>query len=557
MKLIWHIVRKDFRQLRFYWAGWLGFFILTSVIIGIWPRLPDRIQPLLFFMDALLPIAKFFLLALIVSRLVQEDSPVGSTGFWLSRPVSGGRLLASKTLLIVSILVLPPLAVEAMLFLYQGVTGHDLLRSIPEMAFWHLLGIAVLVIPASLTKNLPRMVLLGFLFFVASVWSYGIVYLVFRYFRIERGFFPPLTLQTSSWIALCLCFLVVAGFVICHQYMTRRTRISTILVFLGMFLCSMSGLLWRWDFVAAGQRLDKRVLDTGLVTARIDQQSLSFRRDSYRAERRFSQWVLRGKVLAQSPGPGLVVLPERIVSHASFWPKRKPYFEEHRNPYVRVEAPHWANGIEPSVHRARVDTLSGYLGAVRFLDADRHAVDEYRPVLMDIWEDDYEAHLSSPAVFSADIDFVVQQDVITSIRLEPGARYDGGSDHAEILEVTTRNNRLTIEMEESRHRLVHDQGKSRRYVLHNPSKREALLGEEHSFSPFDFSMWSMLPPMAYFSPVLRVSRPSLSFELPGDSPVDPEWFENAELVRIENVTLGRFSKSIRLDDFVMERIPQL
>ena len=218
MKLVLHIVRKDFRHLRFYLAGWLGLVILMHVLIAIGPHLPGRVQSLLFLMGILLPVAKIFFLTLIISRLVQNDSPVGSTAFWLSRPVSGGRLLVSKTLFLVSTLILPLLAVEALFLLFHGVTGHDLFRSIPEVLFWQLLAVAVLVIPASLTRNLPRMVLLGFLFFVASVCSYGMVSLVLRYFRYERDYFPPLTLQTSSWIGLCLCFLVVAGAVIGHQY---------------------------------------------------------------------------------------------------------------------------------------------------------------------------------------------------------------------------------------------------------------------------------------------------------------------------------------------------
>ncbi len=557
MKLVWHIVRKDFRRLRLYLAGWLGLVILMLIVTGIGPHLQERTQVLLFFMGPLLPVAKIFLVALIVSSLVQNDTPVGSTAFWLSRPVSGGTLLVSKTLFLVVTLILPTVAVEAIFLCFHGVTGHDLLRSLPDGLFWQLLTIAVFMIPASLTRNLPRMFLLGFLFFVASVCSYGMVSLVLRYYRYERGFFPPLTLQTSSWIGLCLCFLVVAGAIIGHQYVTRRTRISLILVFLGMFLCCVSGQLWTWDFVALAQRLDKGILDPGQVTARIDEQSLSFRREGYRTVRRHKQLVLHGKILVGSPPPGLVVIPERIVSHASFWPKNKPYIDEHRNPYVRVEVPRWADGIEPSVHQGRVETLSGYLGAVRFLDAERHAVAEYHPVLMEIWDDKYESHASSSAVLSADVDFVVQQDVITSIRLEPGAHYDRGSDHAEILQVATSSSGVTIQLKESRHRLVHDHGKSRRYVLHNPSKREALLGDEYSISPLDFSMWSLLPPMAYFPPVLKVSLSTLSFESPGDSPVDSDWFGNAELVRIETMTLGRFSKSIRLDDFVMKRIPQL
>ena len=555
MKLVWHLVRKDLRHLRLYLAGWLGLVILMRIVIEIEPHLRSEFQILLLIVTPLLPIATFFLLALIVSRLMQNDSPVGSTGFWLSLPVSGGRLLVSKTLFLVSTLILPVLVVEALVFLSHGVTGHDLLRSLPQILFWQLLAIAILVIPASLTRNLPRLVLLGFLFLVASVGSLGTILLAVSRYRHVHGFFPPLSLQTSSWIAFCLLFLVVAVGVVGHQFMTRRTKISMVFVFLGMFVCCLSWAVWTWDFVAVERRWDKGIFDPEEVTARIDEQSLLFRRESYRTVSQLDQLVLHGKILIGNPPGGLVVIPERIVSHASFWPKRKPYVKEHRNPYVRVEVPYWVAGIEPAVHHGRVEALSEYLGGVHFLDAERRAVAEYHPVLMEVWEDDYESHGDTSAVLSADIDFVVQQDVITSIRLEPGAQYNRGSDRAEILQVTTRSNGVTIELAESRHRLVHDHEKNRTYVLHNPSKREALLGEEHNDFPIDFSVWSVLPPMAYFPPMLKVFRPSLSFALPGDSATDPEWFANAELVRIETRNLGRFSKTFRMENLVLKDIP--
>lgn len=37
MKKVLHIVRKDFRHLRFYLAGWLGLVILRAAVIGYGP----------------------------------------------------------------------------------------------------------------------------------------------------------------------------------------------------------------------------------------------------------------------------------------------------------------------------------------------------------------------------------------------------------------------------------------------------------------------------------------------------------------------------------------
>ena len=39
MKLVWHIVRKDFRHLRLYLAGWLGVLIVAP------RRRPARLAP--------------------------------------------------------------------------------------------------------------------------------------------------------------------------------------------------------------------------------------------------------------------------------------------------------------------------------------------------------------------------------------------------------------------------------------------------------------------------------------------------------------------------------
>lgn len=93
--------------------------------------------------------------------------------------------------------------------------------------------------------------------------------------------------------------------------------------------------------------------------------------------------------------------------------------------------------------------------------------------------------------------------------------------------------------------------KSRWYVLRNRSKRQALLSE----GSFAYAM--LTPPMAPFLlPMLGVSHSSLYFRLPSTAPpIDPGWFEDAELVRIETRNLGRFSKTIRMENLVLKDIP--
>ena len=87
------------------------------------------------------------------------------------------------------------------------------------------------------------------------------------------------------------------------------------------------------------------------------------------------------------------------------------------------------------------------------------------------------------------------------------------------------------------------------YLLINRSRQQALVGWDWGDS---LSMPSHLPSVF---PMLRVRRLRLNFEWPRDgAPIVPGWNDGAELIRVETRDLGWFSKSIRLEDLVMERI---
>ena len=137
---------------------------------------------------------------------------------------------------------------------------------------------------------------------------------------------------------------------------------------------------------------------------------------------------------------------------------------------------------------------------------------------MEIWDDKYESHASSSAVLSADVDFVVQQDVITSIRLEPGAHYDRGSDHAEILQVATSSSGVTIHLKESRHRFGPRPWEEQEVCLAQPFEARGAIGGRTQHFSIGLLYVVLVAPDGVFPPVLKVSLSTLSFESPGDSP---------------------------------------
>ena len=557
MKLVWHIVRKDFRHLRFYLVGWIGLVISMRFLTGIDLYLTGPINLLLWFGGGLQKLIKVFALSLIVSRLVHADSPVGNTAFWLSRPVSRPILLFGKSLFLVVFLILPTLLVESLFLLVNGVTVFDIFRSVPQILFWQLLYISILMMLAAVTRSLSRMVVLGVVVFIAIPWVsvFLRVALSFLGYRFEMA--PALTYSTSKWIAFGLGLVSIAGIVVRQQYITRRTAISGILLVGGVVVSCAMPWLWTWDFVGRLQEPRQDVLDSRQVQAMIDEQSLTFNRDGSGTRRIDGRMILQGKFVLGNIPSNLFVIPERVVSTPLHRKGRKPYRDEHRNPYVPIEVPRPSTSPTPPLHQERLESLESALGGARFLDTENTVHARYLPDLLSVSVDNYKRHEGRGADFIIDVDFLLQQDEIVTIQLEKGARYDGGSDHAKILDVKVGNRSVRIELEESRHRLVHDHIKSRRYVLHNQSRREALLGVEFD-DPFrTLSIDSFLPPMAYFPVMLKVARTTLSFELPSDSvPDQQDWFQDAELVRFGTDTLGRFSKSVRLDGVVIREIPR-
>ena len=102
MNLVLHIVRKDFRHLRFYLAGWFGLVILRAAVIGYGPLDSSTWDfNSSFYYELLAWFPQICLLPIMVARLVQDDSLsrehivlVGPADFRSPAPV--GKIAVSR-----------------------------------------------------------------------------------------------------------------------------------------------------------------------------------------------------------------------------------------------------------------------------------------------------------------------------------------------------------------------------------------------------------------------------------------------------------------------------
>ena len=567
MNLTLHLIANDFRYLRLYLSLWSGLVILQAVLIGAFPQhAPGEWRGILSLSSLSWPLAilKVCLLTVIVSQLVQKDSTVGSTAFWLSRPIAAKRLLASKLIFLLVAVVLPVLVVEIFLLSVRGVIPEDILRSVPQIVFLHILPVAVAMMLASVTSNLPRLIFLGVIALVALPLLWFVLSYLFTAVSgtvsVENDDVPltmpiPPPSYSSFLIGILLVLVGTSGAVVAHQYLTRRTMLSRALFFSGVLVALLSMGFWSRHIWETESGSDSGILDPTQVTTRIEGKSLVFAPvteslpvfDLAGEKKMF----LRGDIALDDFPPGVVVLPAQISANLVLPSGESLARHVSHGSYAFMGT--FPFGPDRRLTREKAESLGQTLGDVEFLDGGQMWGDG-PPELFAISDDLYERYKGVRTVYSAEVDYLVQKDEITTMRLEKGYRFERGSDRVEILSVDeSYRGGLTVLISESTHKLMGDGRKDVVYLLINTSRGQALLGLWYST---ESDSMSSPPLLSFIFPMLAVSRLKLQFDPPRDGPpIDPGWFQGAELIRVETRDLGWFSKSIQMEGFVMERIP--
>lgn len=244
MNLTFHLVRKDFSRVRWILAIWYPILIASVVLDARIELFVDGRGPaqevgtpssaeLDFAVVVLVGLLVIFfdllMRAAIVSKLVHDDATVGSTAFWLSRPITGGTLLASKALLLA--LAIIPADIVVQLAATNHLSGSP--STSPEVFLMPVISTAVFMMLAAVTSSLAGMAVLGGI--MAGV-TWG-AFLVLSWLAMPvvggEGMVEVAmraVTQNSPWLLL----LGVCVAVICHQYLTRRTKRSLVIAFSGI-----------------------------------------------------------------------------------------------------------------------------------------------------------------------------------------------------------------------------------------------------------------------------------------------------------------------------------
>jgi hypothetical protein len=250
MNLTWHIVKKDLRALKWPLLLWtmvivaklgVGVVMLTSIgsVNADWfANWFLRLDLLVKVLTALECVS-----FVLVAAVIHEDLLVGTTAFWMTRPIAGARLLQAKILGIGLIFGVLPVLVTLPWWLGCGYGLREIawaaLQTIVVQAICVLLGLLWGVV----TDGFARFLLWTLVLLFAVPTISGVIGLQVAGLKVKPS--PDLML-TRVWVGIAIAVLAILTVTV-HQFLTRRTWRSVVMLGTAAGLIIAAGLWWPWD----------------------------------------------------------------------------------------------------------------------------------------------------------------------------------------------------------------------------------------------------------------------------------------------------------------------
>lgn len=224
-----HLAWKDVRQHRAWLGAFLAIAALRALLIGsgidAYITNPNLLASL-GFTYLLLCILHFALVVVVAVQVVQADRLVGTTAFWLTRPVPRRSLLAAKLATVSIVLVVVPVVFDALVLATNRMAWLDVLGAVAEGALIRLAIVLPVMTLAAITSDLA-------VFVVAAVAAF------FGTLALEAVFQWGHMVPARNWSSAYSATLVDAAVIIAcavialaYQVFTRRTT-RTVLIVIG------------------------------------------------------------------------------------------------------------------------------------------------------------------------------------------------------------------------------------------------------------------------------------------------------------------------------------
>lgn len=558
MKRLWHHIKKDLNHLKYPLAIWwvLAVFRQLSMerMLGL-VEVPHNVT-----ISNIIELFRFINLFVLVPLLVQSDSLVGSTSFWLSRPISRKELLACKSLFILFFIIGPVLILEVISMMIHGITAGHILLAIPEMLFEILLFILPLMILAVLTPDFKRFALVALAVFVSLFIISVALFVLFAPLVLKEVFsrpeaFSPTMIQSQILVALAAEIILGCGIII-HQYLTRKTLRAIILLALSIPLTLFAAVIWQWDFFEREQTI----------------KHLAPNHQGIRDFKVFANPRYVGRISSSI---------SRKKPTASFSYKIK-YSGIPEAFFLRSGS---VNNIEillpggPTIspldcRMSSINTGDQYRALQQVLSPSRlvrHSYDFYRRTgtlelrISGLPHPLVERVVNSEGTLSFDAVFhVYRYRVAAVLPLQSGSQYKRGSEYIRVVAVKPRPRGCAVKLQIQVVWLLFDPRlpdtppakrdfllwEDMDIFLHNKKRQEILVKNDWKSNFKRFFAWELME-----SSENRVNVVTLVLDFSSQNQnayfprIDNSWMMDAELVCLEEENIGQFTKPVRIENF--------
>ncbi|MCB9757084.1 MAG: hypothetical protein H6753_01515 [Candidatus Omnitrophica bacterium] len=264
MNTIQLIFKKDVLRLRWLLVCWVGIIALRCVISSSFFLDNIETQTRMLQSSQWIFSLMVFMLFVLIPLLVHDDSLIGSTAFWMGKPLSRKALLISKTIFILSFFIVLPTTAELLTLAENGITAHYLWLAVPQiLSTWGGIALPVFLL-ASMTQRFNH--------FAIVLLSIGVVLIIINnilnlpvnsllsgnYIPDYHNFHYTLgSLEISKLIITNIITIFGSILLITHQYLTGKTRRTILLSILILLIVPVANWHWSWDYLKSYTAYDK------------------------------------------------------------------------------------------------------------------------------------------------------------------------------------------------------------------------------------------------------------------------------------------------------------
>jgi hypothetical protein len=554
MNLVLHLVKWDVKRFQVLLSLWLLIVAAGALLEGAWPGLAVAMvaRQTVGITGNLLALVEVLFSIVFVVLVVQEHSLVGTTAFWMTRPIPRGALLAAKLIFLTTAVIVAPVIAEVILMVVYDVPARQIAGvAMHTMVFWAL-WMSIVMAFASLTANMAKFALAVGGVIISIIISIITLIAITIDRADERVPIPTAegSYDPTRGMVSTLLLVIAAVVMLIVLYRTRARPRAVAIGIAGVVVAHVLSGVWPWPWLAPqietpAWAIEPSVLQLWMTPADIDV------RDGVQNVQDADWKVARARMRVTGVAPGwsaMVGLRETSIRVGG------------RDPLItRVRAQPTRVALDDTGREYENDVMRRLLNVDRIVDFESQRIEP--AVVMFAKIPDLRQLAADRAGYEGAFQVALtRHDIEAVLPFRRGAAARAGGYQFALDRITRHTLRITALARESGSRSVFDRKPLGRisYYLRNTFTSEAVRGTHRELRT-DATLLRLLPFTVGVSSEdsessgFRALAVELNFLTAyGDQrPVvfDDTWLERGELIIVRATEGGSVERRIAMADF--------